>query len=197
MRIVLILFLLSVFSAAAIAQEKASDSRHREIDSVLAHPLFRGNYVCSEHWAGQLESVGDDLGQDCLPAAFDSTTGFPKLYHGAGTKNEDWIGWQKAVLSPCTCKVLMVRLNETVNAPGSPGKPPASFILLSAAEGMSFVIAHIDSPLVKAGETVVAGQQIATVGNNGYGRMPHIHVGAWNGKDAFQIRWDQKKITEQ
>ncbi len=196
MRTVLILSLLVMFSSTAIAQEKASDSKHREIDSVLAHPLFRGMYVCSEHWAGQLESVGDDLGQDCLPAAFDSTAGFPKLFDGTGAKNEDWIGWEKAVLSPCTCKVQMVRLNESVNAPGSTGTPPASFIFLKGEEGINFVIAHIDSPLIKAGDSVVAGQQIARVGNNGFSRMPHVHVGAWRGKDALQIRWDQKKITE-
>lgn len=178
------------------AQERASDSRTRTIESVLAHPLFKGMYVCSEHFAGQLESVGDDLGQDCLPAKFDKNAGFPKLYENAGTENSDWVGWNQPVLAPCDCTVKMARMNETVNKPGATGKPPASFILLTRADGVFFVLAHVQAPMVKAGDQIKAGQVIAKVGNNGFGRMPHIHIGAWKGKDALQLRWDQQKISE-
>ena len=51
------------------AQERASDSRTRDIDAVLAHPPFAVPYVCAEHPAGALPSVGDDLGQDCMVQA--------------------------------------------------------------------------------------------------------------------------------
>ena len=36
----------------------------------------------------------------------------------------------------------------------------------------------------------IAGQVVARVGNNGYGRSPHIHIGAWKGENPYQIRWD-------
>ena len=43
------------------------------------------------------------------------------------------------------------------------------------------------------GDTVRAGQFVARVGNNGYGRSPHIHVGAWKGQTPYQIRWDLRR----
>lgn len=196
MKTILAIGLGLISSVALHAQERASDSRTRKIDAVLVHPLFKGMYVCSEHFAGQLEAVGDDLGQDCLPAKFDSEKGFPKLYENAGTENSDWVGWNQPVLAPCDCTVKMVRINAVVNKPGATGKPPASFMLLARADGVHFVLAHIQAPKVADGAQVKAGQVLASVGNNGFGRMPHIHIGAWKGKDALQLRWDQQKISE-
>ena len=44
--------------------------------------------------------------------------------------------------------------------------------------------------LVKRGDPVVRGQVLGEGGNNGFGRAPHIHAGAWRGTTPLQIRWD-------
>jgi hypothetical protein len=179
----------------AVAQQ-ASDSTQRTIDQFFAHPLFNEAYTCSEHAAGELPYLGDDLGQDCTIEAFVEKNGkaFMRAYATDGLKNEDWYGWNKAVLSPCDCTVTAVRINSVTNEPGQTGKPPASSIRFKTKDGTLVVIAHIQTPSVKEGDVVKSGQPVALVGNNGFARVPHIHIGAWHGTDALQIRWDQKHV---
>lgn len=199
---------VSLFTAVALiagvnhsllAQERASDSRTRDIATILAHPPFTGTYVCSEHPAWQLPTVGDDLGQDCLTVSVDFDTrgarGFPRLFSGDGSRNEDWHGWNQEVLSPIDGTVAAVRINPVVNVPGTTGTPPASFVVIRRADDVYLLVAHVQDVSVKVGDSVAAGQPIARVGNNGFGRMPHIHVGAWQGRDALQIRWDQRRMN--
>ncbi|RCW42433.1 M23 family metallopeptidase [Paenibacillus prosopidis] len=50
---------------------------------------------------------------------------------------------------------------------------------------------------VKEGDNVKAGDIVAKVGNNGYSRHPHIHVGAWKGNIPLQIRFDLKSMGSQ
>ena len=45
--------------------------------------------------------------------------------------------------------------------------------------------AHLDTQIVKVGDHVVAGQQIATSGNSGTTTGPHLHIEVW--KDHKQI----------
>lgn len=181
--------------AFAVAQE-ASDSTQRTINQFFAHPLFKEPYSCSEHAAGALPYLGDDLGQDCTIEAFVETNGraFMRKYAADGLRNEDWYGWNKPVLSPCDCTVTEVHINPITNEPGRTGKPPSSSIELRTADGTLVVLAHIQSPVVRAGDLLKSGQPVAQVGNNGFARAPHIHIGAWRGKDALQIRWDQKNV---
>ena len=58
-------------------------------------------------------------------------------------------------------------------------------------DGVFFLLAHVAALRVKVGDNVTSGQAIARVGNNGYSRQPHIHIGAWKGNEAVQIRFDQ------
>lgn len=188
-----------VATSSASAQSKASDSSARPIDAVLAHAIYAKQYVCSEHHAGQLPYVGDDLGQDCMITDLGGAKDplFIRTYVGGGTKNSDWYGWDQPVLSPCTCTVVKINVNPKTNQPGDPGKPPASFVVLKQDDGVFFFLAHIQSPSVRVGDKVHAGDAIARVGNNGYARNPHIHIGAWKGKDALQIRWDQRTMAHE
>lgn len=176
------ILLLAAFTLASVpaTAQLASDSTKREIGQFLAHPLFATPYTCEEHAAGELKYLGDDLGQDCVPMKFVDTDGvaFMRSFKADGLRNEDWFGWQQPVLSPCDCKVVAVRVNPITNSPGHPGKPPASSIKLEAANGTNLVLAHVDSASVSVGDAVHAGQPIARVGNNGFARMPHIHIGA-------------------
>lgn len=192
------IFFLALMLGAAnnAAAQVASDSTKREIAQITLHPVFGEAYACSEHAAGELPYLGDDLGQDCVIQAFVESNGgtFMRSYRGEGQANEDWYGWNKPVLSPCECRVVSVSLNPVTNKPGHTGKPPASTITFELVDGTRVVLAHIQNPQVKAEDLVHAGQEIAKVGNNGFARIPHIHIGAWRGSDALQIRWDQKMI---
>jgi murein DD-endopeptidase MepM/ murein hydrolase activator NlpD len=190
-----VLLLLLTLSGTASAQ-LASDSTKRPIEQVMLNPVFGEAYSCSEHAAGELPYLGDDLGQDCVIQSFVTANGgmFMRSYKNDGQANEDWYGWDRPVLAPCDCRVTRISINSVTNQPGHTGRPPASVIELELVGGTHVILAHIQNPSVKTGDAVKAGQQIAKVGNNGFARIPHIHIGAWRGKDALQIRWDQKAI---
>lgn len=167
------------------------------IGQAMIHPLFKVSYSCSEHWEGQLPYPGDALGSDCivyggLPA--DGRSGFVRAFRTDGLANEDWYGWGETVLAPFDSTVEKININPVVNKPGQLGKPPASFVVFKHADGTMVLLAHVADVLVKEGDTVKGGQPFARVGNNGYGRAPHIHVGAWRGKTPLQIRFDLRAM---
>jgi hypothetical protein len=167
------------------------------IPVVLAHPPFDGFFSCSEHFAGQFEALGDALGADCTSERLESLDGrfFARAYRGLGLENEDWYGWNQPVLAPCRGEVMRLHINPVTNRPGTAGRPPASSVTVRCQDGTHFLYAHIQAPAVSVGQRVVAGQELARVGNNGYGRSPHVHIGVWMGSKPLQIRWDQTKMT--
>lgn len=166
------------------------------IEAVLAHPPVDAMYACSEHFAGQFKHPGDALGADCVVQKLVDVDGrlFSRAHAGDGARNEDWYGWNEPLLSPCDCEVKKLHENPVVNQPGILGKPPASHLVLVADDGTHFLLAHIQAPLVKPGDRVSAGQPVARIGNNGYGRTPHLHIGAWRDSTPLQIRWDQTRM---
>ena len=107
-----------------------------------------------------------------------------------GLTNEDWYGWQEPVLAPFAASVERININSVVNKPGELGKPPASFVIFKREDGTRVLIAHVADVTVKEGDRVTAGQPFAKVGNNGFSRSPHIHVGAWREKTPLQIQFD-------
>lgn len=182
--------MVSALLAAALA---AADP-----EAVLAHPPFTGYYQCGEHYEGQFKFKGDALGSDCVVAELVTEDGrtWSRTHRGDGRRNEDWFGWNAELLSPCDCTVVKLHLNPVTNLPGVLGKPPASHLVLERADGVRFLLAHLQAPTVAPGDAVRAGQPIARVGNNGYGRVPHVHVGAWRGELPLQIRWDQRAMNQ-
>ncbi len=54
---------------------------------------------------------------------------------------------------------------------------------------------HIRNPQVSDGDTVEEGQLIAYVGNNGYARNPHIHLGAYKDGMPLSIGFDPQKVA--
>ena len=74
------------------------------------------------------------------------------------------------------------------------GASPAGFIIVKRADDVHFMLAHVRSISVKEGSHIKQGQAVAQVGNNGYSRHPHIHIGAWKGEKPMQIRFDQTKM---
>ncbi|AKS41162.1 M23 family metallopeptidase [Wenzhouxiangella marina] len=166
------------------------------IESVLAHPPVDAIFTCSEHFDGQFQSLGDALGADCIVMRLETEDErtWVRPYRDQGLENEDWYGWRQPLFSPCDCTVTAVHINETTNVPGrmTPGR--ASSIRLQTDNGTNFVLAHLREVEVEVGDRVQAGQVIARIGNNGYSRSPHLHIGAWRGETPLQIRFDQRKM---
>ena len=162
-----------------------------EIETALLAPLFSEAYLCGEHKSGELNVTGDALGTDCqIQGWVEGGAAFTRPFRTDGLKNEDWFGWQAAVHAPVTGIVTGLHLNPLVNTPGEMGKESASGLVLRTKEGVEVLLAHIDNPRVKIGDAVQAGDVIATVGNNGMSRNPHIHIGVYKGTTPLQIRWD-------
>lgn len=160
---------------------------------VMVRPVFDVSFVCSYHPAGQLTALGDALGTDCLVTSVkvdDQGVGWSTPYINGGTANEDWFGWNRPVLAPIDGTIVAVHINENVNQPGvmQPGR--ASSVVIARADGLHVVIAHVQAIRVQAGETVSAGQEIARVGNNGFSRNPHIHLGAYRDGVAVPLFFD-------
>lgn len=179
------LLLASMYVTSAVASPD-------ELPSVTAHPIFKQPYTCTEHWLGNLKAPGDALGTDCVIQEMVEVKGrvWMRAHKGNGSRNTDWYGWGKEVLSPCSCEVVNVRDNPAANQPGKLGKPPAAFVELKRDDGVHFVLAHVTRMAVRPGDKVESGQLIAYVGNNGFSRHPHIHMGAWRDKEPLQIRFD-------
>ncbi len=57
--------------------------------------------------------------------------------------------------------------------------------------------AHIMDVCVQTGDIASSGDVIAKVGNNGYSRHPHIHIGAWKNDIPLQIKFDLTKMGQQ
>jgi len=185
MRTVLVLFAAMHLSAASAATS--------EIPTVLAHPIFGQPFSCIEHWQGNVKELGDSLGTDCVIQQLVNDHGrtWMRSYKRDGSRNEDWYVWDKPVLSPCSCEVEKIGENRDINRPGILGKPPAASVHLKREDGVVFVLAHVAKLTVKPGDKVESGQVIAHVGNNGFSRHPHIHMGAYKGEEPMQIRFDQ------
>jgi len=187
------LIAICFFAFSAVAESGS------QIAAVTAHPPFATYYTCSEHSANLDFGLGDALGADCVVQKFPEDTDryWLRSHVGDGSRNEDWYGWREEVLSPCDCIVLDVHINEATNTPGKmiPGR--ASSVQLKRDDDTTFVIGHVREVQVEVGEKVRAGQTLARVGNNGYSRHPHIHLGAWKGDQPLQIRFDlSRKVVQ-
>jgi hypothetical protein len=184
---------VSVLGATSIS----SGPDDNGIGYVLIHPPFAASYSCSEHGDGQLRYLGDSLGADCAIGKLveEGERTWVREYENAGLENHDWYGYGADVLAPCDCTVAKIRLNPVENEPGKLGEPPASSITFERADKTLVLLAHVKDIQVEEGDEVSAGDVVASVGNNGYSRQPHVHIGAWRGEAALQIRFDQKRMN--
>lgn len=165
----------------------------RRVPVVELAPVFHQPFVCGEHPAGSLHYVGDALGRDCvIVSGIDPVTGdgFQRPFRTTGASNADWYGWHQPVHAPFAARVIGVGRSAAENVPGRPGRDLAGYVAFRRADGLTVTFAHVTDLVVGVGQTVAAGQVVGRVGNNGHARMPHIHIGAWRGRTAYQIRWD-------
>ncbi|MGE3465344.1 MAG: M23 family metallopeptidase, partial [Pyrinomonadaceae bacterium] len=188
-----IMFKHKLIPTEAAKTEQTTPTETAPIEYLMIHPIVKSYFMCGEHWEGQLKYQGDALGADCMVTgglSADESSGFSKPYKTDGKTNEDWYGWMEPVLAPISGTVARVNINPVVNKPGELGKPPASFVVFKHDDGTMVLIAHVAEITVKEGDKVIAGQPFAKIGNNGFGRNPHVHIGAWRDKTPLQIRFD-------
>lgn len=165
------------------------------MERIELYPIFNRYTVYNDHYEGELMSLGDELGRDCMIAAFlPEKLDFMRLYKGEGTKNEDWFSWNAEVYAPIDGKIMDIYINDVTNMPGQMNPSCASSILIQGDNGIVVMLAHIQNPIVSVGEEVKEGQLLAYVGNNGFCRNPHIHIGAYRGDQALMIGFDAKKV---
>lgn len=165
------------------------------MERVELYPIFDRYTVYNDHYEGELMSPGDALGRDCMIAAFlPEKIDFMRLYKNDGTKNEDWFSWNAEVYAPVDGKIIDIYINDVTNVPGQMNPSRASSILIQADTEMFVMLAHIQNPTVSVGEEVKEGQLLAYVGNNGFSRNPHIHIGAYRGDQPLMIGFDAKKV---
>jgi murein DD-endopeptidase MepM/ murein hydrolase activator NlpD len=169
------------------------------IGDVLLSPIFAQDFMCSEHFEGQIPYAGDALGSDCMiVGGVSGDSGFERPFRTDGRTNADWYGWSADVLSPTAGIVAGIHDNPVENAPGVMGRPPASMVQIRRDDGVIVTVAHVTAIAVQRGQRVAPGDKLAKVGNNGFARNPHIHIGAWREAtvEPLQIRWDLQAMAK-
>ncbi len=173
------------------ADEAAPEYRFR------LYPPLTGFLTCIDHWEGQLSELGDALGKDCFTQKMINRGG--RIWLGAykrdGYRNEDWYTYQAEVHAPISGVVKTVSRSAGKNSPGSMGEGLASKIVIVRDDGFHVVLAHLERIDVKEREQVTRGQVVGNVGNNGFSRHPHLHIGAWRNNKPLPIDFDLSEMA--
>lgn len=117
-----------------------------------------------------------------------------KTSSGPATQNESYFAFGKPVFAAADGEVLLVvdDVADNLGSKASPAnKPPRnSVIVLGHPEGRFTLYAHVqkDSALVKTGQMVKTGDQIAKVGNAGISTEPHLHFACFELDAAGHVR---------
>ncbi|MCL2170840.1 MAG: M23 family metallopeptidase [Defluviitaleaceae bacterium] len=166
--------------------------------SITIGYIFNRACKYNDHPVGELQGLGDDLGRDCVIEAFVNNGNgfFMAAFKNSGLANEDWFGWGADVLAPVGGIVADLYLNPADNIPGAMNPSRASALTIKTPDNTHICLVHICNPLVKIGDTVAQGQIIAKLGNNGYSRCPHIHIGAWRDNEPLAIEFDRQSIAD-
>jgi hypothetical protein len=158
------------------------------IDAIVIHPPVAPKIKCSEHPLGMEDHAGDALAQDCIVVRYigGPRGNFPSFYAGEGLRNEDWFSWNEPLLAPFDGIVRSVHVNPVTNEPGTRGGGMASLVLFERIDAgddhpIQVGYVHVQDVRVEVGDTVVAGQVVARIGNNGISDYPHVHIGAVRG----------------
>lgn len=89
----------------------------------------------------------------------------------------------------------IVSVADGVVVESGPASGFGLWVRVEHADGTTTIYGHIDRSLVREGQRVKAGQQIATMGNRGHSTGPHLHFEVWNGAGAKvnPITWLRSK----
>ena len=108
-----------------------------------------------------------------------------RLFHGTPTVLTNWYGYAAPVYAAAKGVVALVRDGAPdrvpLDASGAPimeaAEAPGNVIVLDLGHGRFATYAHLKagSLRVAPGDTVVAGQTLAQIGNSGNTKAPHLH----------------------
>jgi len=134
----------------------------------------------SGRWRAELDTTGHHQVKVFAIYAIDfrKVDGAGMVYKGTGKALEDFHSWDAEILACADGTVTLVDDHWEDLPPGVGGKfDQANFVVVQHTQGESTAYGHIKkgSALVKAGDTVKAGQPIARVGNSGASGYPHLH----------------------
>lgn len=113
-----------------------------------------------------------------------------KSFSGDSTSLSSYLCYGLPVLAPAGGQVIVAAdslpdmaigdLSETTSTSGN-------YIVIKVAPGEFLVLCHLKpkSLLVKPGDVVTQGQQIALVGNSGHTSEPHLHIHLQDSEDDF------------
>ena len=101
-----------------------------------------------------------------------------QAFGGDPEHHASWHSFGQPVLAPADGTVVNVRDHLAEEPVGVVGEGEGNAIVLDIAGGRYVVLEHLQqgSALVRAGQSVTRGQQIAAVGNTGNSLSPHLHV---------------------
>ncbi|CAM2943607.1 M23 family metallopeptidase [Skermania piniformis] len=86
------------------------------------------------------------------------------------------------IAAPIGTPIFAVADGKVIDA--GPASGFGMWVRLQHSDGTITVYGHVDTATVATGQTVMAGDQIATVGNRGFSTGPHCHFEVWlNGND--------------
>jgi hypothetical protein len=198
---ILILILIIVFISGCSKSSQQIQSTisvfgtgEDNMKTLTIHPILNRSHFYIDHEVGFSTYLGDALGRDFVVVSF--RNGFINIFENEGLRNEDWFGWRADVLAPVNGIVKEIYINSVTNTPGiqNPGK--ASVIIIERDDGVNVALAHIREPQIEVGDHVVQGQIIAKVGNDGWARCPHIHMGAWLDEEPLEIEIDRQLLAD-
>ncbi|OBI78442.1 M23 family metallopeptidase [Mycobacterium asiaticum] len=124
-----------------------------------------------------------------------------KFYDGDRTKNESFVSYGTPVYAVADGTVVSTLDNVEANVPGIlPASEPAlaakltvenvdgNHIIMDIGDGVYAMYAHFiqGSLLVKPGDRVKKGQQIAKLGNTGNSNAPHLHFQLMSGPSLLE-----------
>lgn len=100
-------------------------------------------------------------------------------FSGDGTRNDDYFAWSQPLLAPGDGVVVAVVNDVPDNVPNQPrpGVLYGNTVVIDHGTGEFSLLGHLQrgSVLVRVGDHLVAGQQLARCGNSGMSTEPHLH----------------------
>ena len=107
-----------------------------------------------------------------------------RMHDGDGEANTDWFGFGQPVRTPAAGMVVQVRDDRPDDRRFDPGELAndinlvfGNVVVIDHQDGSFSMLGHVrqGSALVRVGDRVEAGQQVAAIGASGSSLFPHLH----------------------